>query len=244
MKWSILVLSWNRPKELKQMWAQNITPMVEHYGDQCEILVCDQGTKPPPVFHDIPRVTYARLNGKNEGTPRALNQLLIRSKGEHVAIMGNDILLPNKWWEYAEAAFENVPKCGLVGFECAKPPMGKPQMFGNFEGIPTKAGEGVFGDWCFTRELSDDVGAFCGDYHPYGLWDSDFNFRVQLAGYQSVYCAGVKSPHIGGDVGHTTDYRKMKDFSLQNNAHTHHVRAREYARFGYYEPFPAKIRGA
>lgn len=243
MKWSILVLSWDRPNELKRMFENNIAPIASQRN--IEVLVCDQGSNPVEPIREflgsLPYVSYVRYNPSNEGVARSLNQLLLRSTGDAIAIMGNDILLPNDWWRDAERAFFNVPKCGIVGWACAMAPTLPAQDYDGLRAHPVKKDEAVFGDWCFTRELLNDVGAICEHYHPYGLEDSDYNFRVNLAGYNSAYIADKVAGHVCNDVGQKTKYREMKNFSLETNSFNHQVRARSYARFGYYVPFPAMI---
>lgn len=243
MRWSVLVLSWDRVDAFKKMFATNIDPLVAaHQGT--EVLVCDQGTKPIEPIRDFLKtkncVKYVRYNRTNEGTPRSLNQLFLRSHGENVAILSNDIMLPVKWWEKAEQCFTHVPKCGLVGFECTKPPP-PVKDYNGFKCHPVRHNEAVFGTWFFKRVVVEDVGAFCQDYHPYGLWDSDYNFRVNIADYQSCYVHGCKSTHTHNDVHETNDYRKMKNFALNNNSFNHGIRAKNYKKFGYWIPFPAKV---
>lgn len=244
MKWSILLLTWNRLESLKQVVETNIKPLDEKNIDY-ELLVCDQGSTNKDEVHQyinsLKNLKYFRKNTKNEGTPRAINQLLLRSTGEKIAVMGNDILLPENWAELVDEFFQKVPSHGICGFECATeiaPPYQLPSGYIFHRVISKYRLECVFGDWFFTRDLINDVGAMCELYHPYGLWDSDFNFRTNIAGYTSGYIFGHKSKHTQNDCGQTDDYRKMKNFSLSNGQHNHIFRAKNYKRLGYYYPFP------
>lgn len=240
MKWSICLLSWNRFESLKKVWDQNIKRIAA--VRDIEVLFCDQGSDPIQPIKDFVSshsyVSYTRYNPSNEGVARSLNQLLARTKFENIAIMGNDILLPESWYVDAEQCFESVPKCGLVGWSCTMSPTLPAQDYGGIKAHPVNKGEAVFGNLAFKRTVLEDVGAFYEHYHPYGLEDSDYNFRVNIAGWNSVYVANRKSNHLGGDVGLQNSYRQMKDFSLQANSLLHERRARSYARFGYYVPFP------
>jgi hypothetical protein len=46
------------------------------------------------------------------------------------------------------------------------------------------------------------------------MQDSDYGFRLSKSGFINYYIEGMKSEHIGHDVGNGTDYRKMKDEGL------------------------------
>jgi GT2 family glycosyltransferase len=62
--------------------------------------------------------------------------------------------------------------------------------------------------------LRNKLGKFCEDYGVYGLWDSDYSIRAAKAGFENYYIPGLKSDHFGNDVGENSEYRKMKDESL------------------------------
>ena len=70
-----------------------------------------------------------------------------------------------------------------------------------------------FGNVLITKQAIDKVGYFNLDLDPYSVNDRDYWMRCELAGLRSYYIPG-SAEHLGNDVGQTTDYRKMKDESL------------------------------
>jgi len=187
---------------------------------EIELLWCDNGSQDPRMFTlvDKYKPAYFRGNKTNEGVARGFNQLYLRSGGDYIVLMGNDIVMPKGWLKEMIAYADFVPKSGLIGVKCtAEIPIlsSKFNCFGHF--LDQKIDK-VFGDTLFRRELVEDLGLFCEQFDVYGLEDSNFNDRVNLAGYNSLYVPNMVSDHIGGDVGTASDYRKMKDQSLHANA--------------------------
>jgi len=65
-----------------------------------------------------------------------------------------------------------------------------------------------------TKQGFDAVGYFNTDHDPYGMQDSDYSYRLHKAGFLNYYIHGMNSTHVGADVGNGSEYRKMKDESL------------------------------
>lgn len=220
---SILSLSWNRIKTIKESYHKNLGGCGLPW-DQLELLVCDQGSTDgsQAYLHEHFRFGYFRQNKFNEGIGRSFNQLMLRAKGDYICLMGTDIVNPSGWLktllEYAEA----VPNSGIVGIKCTAeiPPLQtKPDKNGNPRSAHylTPTCDKVFGTMMFSRKVFESVGGFHEGFHPYGFEDSDFNNRITLAGFNSFYVPDLASEHIGGDVGENSVYRRMKDESLARN---------------------------
>jgi hypothetical protein len=47
------------------------------------------------------------------------------------------------------------------------------------------------------------------------MQDRDYAERATIAGFTNYYIPELRSEHIGHDVGNNTEYRQMKDESLQ-----------------------------
>jgi predicted glycosyltransferase involved in capsule biosynthesis len=102
---------------------------------------------------------------------------------------------------------ERVSKTGIIGIHCVEelPPL--------VDGVHKT--HTPFGDNFITRELIDAIGGYNEAYDPYGMQDRDFAERATIAGFTNYYLPDLKSEHIGHDVGNGTEYRAMKDESLQ-----------------------------
>lgn len=214
-----------------------------------EILWCDNGSAQEDVLRGMRAnelVTYARVNKENEGIARSLNQLILRSNGQYIVQLGNDYEMPNNWLDEMIRYASDVIKAGMVGIPWCPGHRG-PLTDVLAISSPSKKVHlatydlPLFGVKLKTRQMLDRVGAFDERLHPYGLEDSDYHRRAQLAGFVNFYIPDLVSKHLGEDSGKKTDYRAMKDFSLKCNGP--YFVTKDYARFGYYVPWPAMTEG-
>jgi GT2 family glycosyltransferase len=214
------------------------------YRGKVELLWCDNGTKDPRMFRlaDQYRPVYFRQNSVNEGCAKGFNQLILRSTGDYIVLMGNDILMPKNWLDELVKYANHVPRVGLVGMRCTAeiPPMTwKFDCWGHFL---DKQFDKVFGNMLFSRQLVDEIGGLCEEFGPYGLEDSNFNDRINMAGFNSLYVPAnhFVSTHIGDDVGNADAYRKAKDESLAKNLTVFYTLREDYrtGRRPLKEPLP------
>lgn len=237
---SICHLNFERFDETQKTLNTNLN---NHGHDgQIELLVADQGSKDQRLFNYIEGLNpaYYRRNSRNEGVASSLNQLAIRAKGEFLVMMGNDILMPVNWIAMAVDHFKRVRRAGIMGYRCTAPIPELSTIDGVQAHFVNDKNNRVFGVWIIHRSVWDAVGAFCEDFCPYGLEDSDYNNRVTLAGYRSFYIPEHNSLHIGEDVGQGSEYRKMKDASLSKNLEIFNKRVSEFWYKGVYEFPPEK----
>lgn len=217
MKASILILTIDRFEITRDTFLKNIQ---RTHGAPCEVevLVADNGSEDRRVVDFFKgRTNYRRINTKNEGVGKALNQLYLRAQGDVICCLGNDIEMPENW--LAESLrLLRLNKIGIIGFD-----WGHGHTPANTEKFGVKAGwltptlNRVFGSWILNRSLIEEIGFFHEGYGPYGIEDSDFNERVNRSGYFSCYHPFLKSNHLVNDSGEQTPYRKMKDESLGKN---------------------------
>jgi GT2 family glycosyltransferase len=210
-----------------------------------EVLIADNGSKDRRIVNHFachPQVTYHRVNSKNEGCGKAFNQLFLRSKGEYICLLGNDIEMPPGWCDEMVKYAHGVPNSGIIGMDWGH--SGLPPMdlkFGIHGHWLTKQLNRVFGAWVLRREVIDKVGFFPDHYDVYGLEDSSFNERVNRSGFNSVYVPNThfKSSHLAPDVGENSEYRKMKDASMGRNLAFLHDDVYQWDRGKpLYEPLP------
>jgi GT2 family glycosyltransferase len=228
----------------------DVTPAVlanniQHSGhEDGELLIADNGSTDKRIVEfvqDQVKPAYHRVNSVNEGVGRAFNQLFLRSTGEYICLLGNDILLPPNWAKTMIAYLDNIPNPGICGIDwghSGMPPIDR--KFGVVAHWLTPVLDKVFGVCMFKRHLIEELGFFCDAFYPYGLEDSDFNNRVNLAGFNSFYVPNtiLKSNHIVHDVGEDSDYRRMKDESLTRNAQLMGERVKNYHEIGIRETLP------
>jgi len=229
VKASILMLTIDRYELTKKVFEKNLE-RAKSAGVEIEVMVADNGSQDRRIVeYFATRTAYHRVNSKNEGINKAFNQLFLRSTGDVICILGNDIEMPENWLKEALWYLDRVQQPGICGFDWGHgqiPPVSS--VGGVSAGFLTPVLNRVFGSWILHRSLIDLLGLFHEGYGPYGIEDSDFNERVNRAGYKSFYHPKLKSQHLGWDVGDKSAYRAMKDESLQANANMFGHRLRHF----------------
>lgn len=223
-KVSVMMLTIDRFDVTSKCFEENIKRARQGCPDAWfEFLVCDNGSKDRRIvnyFYDLGngQQGYHRINSRNEGVGKAFNQLYLRSQGDILVFMGNDILMPAMWLEQALHYLRVVPNPGIVGFNWGH--SGIPPTTSKF-GIEAPWLNAqlnrVFGTWVMKRELVEKLGLFHEGYDVYGIEDSDFNERVNRSEHNSLYVPNLLSSHLVNDVGEDSEYRRTKDASLSKN---------------------------
>lgn len=213
---SVMVITIDRFEISSKVIPDNLTG---YHPNAIDLLWADNGSKDHRIIAHMQSMkpAYSRINRGNEGCAKAFNQLFLRSRGEYLCLMGNDIAMPVGWVESAIQHLDNMPNAGFVGFSWGIeiPPVSK--KFGIEAHWLTPQLNRVFGTMVFKRRLVEELGFFSEEYGPYGLEDSDLSERANIAGFNSCYVKDMSSQHLVHDVGEQTEYRKMKDASLSSN---------------------------
>lgn len=178
------------------------------------IIITDNGSNNPQLTTWIKAIADVPIfHNENIGNPQALNDAVEIAFKQHscdaICIMGNDLEMPSKWLREAVRVSNENPSIGLIGW--------------SWRGVDGEAENGlhvisqdqrIFGSWFQTRKTWERCGYY-STFSKYGLWDSDFNLRVHVAGFIRGYLQGMPSKHIVNDVGEKSQYRKMKDEELK-----------------------------
>lgn len=257
---SILLLTWNRGDITPEVLRDNLMRMTS--GEDVEFLVCDQGSTDPGLLQLLDKIrmheagqasleefvhanvvrTHVRRNSINEGVGRSLNQLFLRSTGDVVMIMGNDLRMPPAWDREMLDYVRGVPNSGIIGMDWGH--SGTPPVSTSKDGYIarwlTPKLDRVFGNMMLRRQVIDEIGLFHEGFHPYGFEDSDFNARVNLAGFRSCYVPSMKCEHVGTGKYDDGEYRAAKDLSMRQNMNLLGERLNGYAKTGLREPLPPK----
>lgn len=179
--------------------------------------------------HDFSLITIDR-----KGIAAALNEGIIKARGhDAIVTMANDILMPDGWLQAMVKAATAIPKTGMCGIHCVEtlPPIQE------INGIPVHPNDAAFGNALIPFTAINTIGYFNEDHDPYGMQDSDYGIRLKMAGFISYYLPGLRSRHIGHDVGSDTPYRKMKDEGLQAASNKWSDWTRKYQEEGSYTIF-------
>jgi GT2 family glycosyltransferase len=229
---SLFVLTIDRYELTKATLETNLRHAMCHAP--MEILVADNGSKDYRIvnyFNKHPLISYHRVNEVNEGVGKAFNQLYLRSKGEYLCFLGNDLELPPRWLREMMDYCNAVENCGVVGMDWghgSMPPLSSKD--GKIAHWLTPQLNRIFGVWFLKRSLVEKLGLFSEEFGPYGLEDSDFNERVNRSGFNSLYVPNTHFKCLHNGVGNhdTGEYRKMKDESMGRNLQIYLKRVAEY----------------
>lgn len=146
-----------------------------------------------------------------KGISAALNKGIQASRSyDAVVTMANDILMPDNWLLHMVTAATSIPNTGMCGIHCVEKLGGDEEI----NGIKIHRSYTAFGNVLIPMSAINKVGYFNLDYDPYGMNDADYAHRLLNTGHINYYLHGIKSEHIGHDVGQPSDYRRMKDAGL------------------------------
>jgi GT2 family glycosyltransferase len=152
-------------------------------------------------------------NIEHKGISFSINEGIDYAKSiyaDAVVLMANDILMPNGWLEKMVICASTIKNTGFVGIHCVE----DRGTLTNIEGVQIELSEKVFGNVLLPMAAIDKIGYFNEDYDPYGVQDADYCYRLNKTGHINYYLPELSSTHIGHDVGDGSEYRKMKDDSL------------------------------
>lgn len=188
---------------------------LKNAGHPYELLVTDNGSADARVIDYIRSLNPAVhiINKENKGIAPSHNTMLRMAKGDFFVLIGNDIELPPNWLARLVEDYSKIPNAGMAGIHCVET-LHPEQTINDVKCHP---GHNVFGTMFFGREVLKRIGYFNEVYHPYGLDDSDYSYRLNKCGFISFYINGLSSVHVENDWGQDTPYRKMKDASLSKN---------------------------
>ena len=175
-----------------------------------------------PIIHN--------LNEGNQGTAHSLNRMIRQCPADAYVFIGNDIEMPNNWLGQLVKYATAIPDSGVIGIDWRGINYDKEMV----NGLTIKKTTNTFGTMFVTQATRDKVGEFCEDYGPYGLWDSDYSLRCTAAGLRNYYVDEMMTYHKGHDVGHESDYRKMKDQSLHAAQPKFSENRQKYEQGDYY----------
>jgi GT2 family glycosyltransferase len=187
-----------------------------------EVIVIDNGST--DETSEVLKVANVKIltNPTNEGMSKAWNQGLLHARGSHVAILNNDLLLPDGWAQTLLAHQEHAI-CPLYeqGGDPASDFVERNKKLKTAPMEITKADlPGLhpkgFAGFCFmlSREVIETVGTFDEGYR-YWFGDTDYWHRMREFGFNPVQSHNVLIHHYGSKTLATcTDFDAIKSKEL------------------------------
>ncbi|MDE2100016.1 MAG: glycosyltransferase [Patescibacteria group bacterium] len=196
--------------------VQYFGPAIERAGYPFELLAVDNGSVDERVIDYVAGFSpvYHAKRPTNEGYAPALNQMLLRAKGDYVCILDPDILPPKDWLRSlveTDMAVSTALKVGSCGYLC---------IFGYDEEMVV-AGKTIWRTWnafgikfYHARRVQEECGFYYEGYGPYGCEDNDFNYRLNKLAFTNYYVPGHAEHY--DDCALQTTYRlqKWKDLGV------------------------------
>jgi len=169
-----------------------------------------------------------------KGISAALNKGIQSSRSyDAVVTMANDILMPDNWLLHMVEAAKAIPNTGMCGIHCVE---GLEPMT-EINGIKVHVNYTAFGNVLIPMMVINQIGFFNPEYDPYGMQDADYAYRLNNTGHVNYYLHGLKSEHLGHDVGQPSDYRRMKDEGLSKAGEVWERSTKRYEETGDYTIF-------
>lgn len=224
---SIIVPVWNQHK----MTEECLDAIVRCTRSEYELIVVDNGSSPPikllgkhwleaTSFGDLHKTYVGKQNARpakvirneeNLGFPAAVNQGVLASAGEVVALLNNDVIVTPGW---DKAIVGHLDKYSIVGpttnFSSGLQRIGIP-VYSTAEEMEKNAGEWtsrragkaqevkwVIGFlFAFRRSLYEEIGKFDESLWPNSGEEIDFCYRARKAGHRVGIAHDVYVHHHG-----------------------------------------------
>jgi GT2 family glycosyltransferase len=179
-----------------------------------DVMLVDNGSTHDNLWRITNAYSFCKIVAfpENLGISHAINAGIKAAAGyDAIVTLANDILMPRGWLNAMIEHAQRIPDSGMIGIHCVEklPPISDL----NIHPAPCAA----YGNVMIPRKALDAVGYFNIAYDPYCTQDDDYGYRLIKSGFINYYLPNLRSEHIGHDVGSGTQYRAMKDASLERN---------------------------
>lgn len=246
---SIIIVNWNGKLLLERCLQSILKSEVEH---PYEIIVVDNGSTDGSIellTRNYPEIHLVCL-GTNFGFARASNAGYLKSRGEYVLFLNNDVEVPRGCLDTMVQALESDPRIGLATCRLIGPD-GKEQesyvdtpglsrdiprlfglrrlfQFGARHQMRIKDVDAAIGAFLFCRRtVIEELKGFDEGRFFYGE-DLDISYRCRRLGYRVVFVPLTWCMHVGGastNFGNRTVWLKrfeaIKYFYLKHFPYWH-----------------------
>lgn len=205
MKYSVVMPCFFNREDKRETVVQTLESLKATMPEDSELIVVDDGSTLPSGFLREYADTYVRQ--PNQGISRAWNAGMLLARGEYVAIVNDDIRVPEKWLDVLAGSFEFYPDCGVSGGTGG--PTHQPLTFKTVGSVREHV---FFPGYCFMLKKDRFYEPFDEKFKT-NCGDCDYWHRVRKAGL-SLYKAPISVWHKEGDTLHAMDYSKITEESI------------------------------
>ncbi|MDD4469478.1 MAG: glycosyltransferase [Acholeplasmataceae bacterium] len=154
------------------------------------------------------------MKKKNKGVANSYNTGMRLSRGDWIALMDSDFLMPDGWLEKLKEYISKTPDAdiiciGINGFD---------RYIGEeieINGVKVRETKSIIGFYAISRKFFEKIGYFSEDMGWYAPIDAQFSQRAKKLGAKSYYIPDIKIYHRGIGAWDSGEYRIKKDESLK-----------------------------
>lgn len=204
MRYSIVMPVYLREEAHKSVVLQTLENIHSTKGN-AELIVIDDGSTLPTGFVREYADTYVRQ--PNQGISRAWNVGKWLARGDFVAIVNDDIVVPDGWLDALAEPFLKE-RCAV-----SAPMEGGPAVVPEITQIVPYTNHKFYPGYCFMLSRH----GYYRDFDPYfdtNCGDVDYWHTIKSVGLE-LYRAPLKIWHKEGDVLHGMNYQALTQTSIE-----------------------------
>lgn len=165
-----------------------------------ELVIVDNGSAPLAARFAVESADHAVCNERNLGFAAGMNQGLDVARGEYVAFVNNDTVLPSRWASSLLEVFRDRPEAGIVvpavttalnNANVRNTPGSQVKVLPAF-GIPPSA---VL--YVLRRDVAVRIGGWGEEFPIASAEDMDLCFKVWVNNLEVVFDSRVLVDHVG-----------------------------------------------
>lgn len=156
------------------------------------------------------------IKKENRGVASSYNTGMRLSRGDWIALMDSDFLMPSGWLEKLKEYISKTPDVDIIcigvnGFD---------NWIGDemeMNGTKVKEAKTIMGFYVVSRKFFEKIGYFSEEMGWYAPIDIQWSQRAKQLGAKSYYIPELRISHRGIGDWDSGEYRAKKDESLKNS---------------------------
>ncbi len=205
---------------------------VRQYTDgEYELILIDNGSNDEGASDYFKKVAekYYRFE-KIIDLAKAWNKGIELSRGEYIAVVNNDVVVPPNWFKPLKETLDSHKKAGMVSpitYWLIRDGFFKYEAFNNFDKTFSKPfklerfKEVIWGEFCvFKRNALKEVGGYCELYKRFGAEDLEICFQLFSKGFDIYIDPRIFIYHQGGasqipDIASEEEIKKYNESNFE-----------------------------
>lgn len=206
IKYSVVMPFLLKNEKHKLVMEETVKSVIKN-SKEYEFIGIDDGSKLPYLQDSFDRIV---IHVKNLGIAPSWNDGIRVARGKYIAVINDDIVVPDGWLESMSKCFEEHDDCGVSAPSVEHLP-----------DLPIGSGIVEKMSWfpgsCFmlSQETVKLVGEFDEQFVPFNCEDIDYWERLTIQGLKMYRNFDKFVKHKEGDVLHTLDYKNVDNENVK-----------------------------